>query len=68
MHSRCIAHRNIRPENILISERKIMISGLGASAPYVSNSVDDNVFESDKAYSREPYAAPEIISNGCYYL
>jgi len=78
LHNKHIRHKNIRPGNILISDREVFISGFGLS-PDWSDSDSDDPEGQPNALTRR-YSAPEVIkgesrgfesdiwSLGCVYL
>lgn len=65
MHSKHIAHRDIRPEHILITRtKKILVTSLDRCAKYSHENVDDNVFED--VHATAGYQAPEIRAGRPY--
>lgn len=62
MHSNFVAHRNVRPENVLllINERRALLDGLSWSMSFPRDLIDDNVFH-NRVGLISPYASPEIF-------
>ncbi len=67
MHSMQLAHRNLKPDNILwlVEEKRVVLDGFSWAKPFPSNITDLNVFEGSVG-PKSSYTAPEILNGERY--
>ena len=67
MHSHCMSHRNVRPENVLllVDENRALLDNLSWTKPFPNNRVDVNVFNGHIG-AISAYTPPEIFHGKKY--